>query len=898
MSFWRQVTRGIRVLGNRRAVEREIAEELNHYLEESAAMFAAKGLTPDEARRAARMEMGNETAVREQVREYGWENTIDTWFADLRYAARRLRGKPGFTTASILTLALGIGGTTAIFSVIECVLLKPLPYQRPEQLVALRHTAPGIHIKDLNLAASLYFTYSEENRVFQGVGMWQSGAWTVTGLGNPEEVPGLTVTNRFFTVLEVQAALGRSFLPSDDDPSGERTVMLSDGYWKSRFGGERSVLGRRIRVNGTAATIIGVLPPSFQFLDRKISLILPLRLNRTDVRLISFCCQGVARLKPGVTLAQANDDVARMLPLAPAKFPMNPGLNGRAFTDLLIAPNLRPLKDVLVDDIGNTLWVLLGGVGLLMAIACSNVANLLLVRAEGRRQELAVRAAIGASWGRIARELLLESSLLGVAGGALGLALASIAVHALVASDLAHLPRIHDISIDPAVLAFTLAISLAAGFVFGLVPAFKYARPRLSSALSSDGRSVSQSKERNHVRSVLVVVQVALALVLLVGSGLMMRTFQALRRVDPGFAGAPEIDTMRIFIPAEQVPDPERTTRMEEEILHKIEALAGVSAVAMTSGTPLESCCDNNPVQSEDHVSGEGATPPIRRFKYISPGYISAFGSRLIAGREPTWAEIYHRTPVAMVSENMARELWKDPSKALGKHIRPMSIGDWREVIGVVADLRDDGIDQKAPSIVYWTLLHENPGAGRGGAATRSVVYLIRTPRAGSMELRREIQQAVADVNPNLPVADVKTLEAVYKRSLARTSFTLVLLAIAGSMALLLGVVGLYGVISYSVAGRTREVGIRLALGARRQSVSRMFVRQGLALSAIGAICGLGAALGLTRLMRSVLFEVSPADPLTYAGASAALVLAAAIGSYIPARRATRVDPMEALRAE
>jgi predicted permease len=446
------------------------------------------------------------------------------------------------------------------------------------------------------------------------------------------------------------------------------------------------------------------------------------------------------------------------------------------------------------------------------------------------------------------------------------------------------------------VLAFTLAISLAAGFVFGLIPAFKYARPHLSSALRSDGRSVSQSKERHHARSVLVVIQVALALVLLVGSGLMMRTFQALRHVDPGFAGAPEIETMRIFIPAEQVPDALRTTRMEEEILHKIEALPGVSAAAMTTGTPLESCCDNNPVRVEDQASREGATPPIRRFKYISPGYVSALGSRLIAGREPTWTEIYNRTPVAMVSENMARELWKDPSKALGKRIRQMSIGDWREVIGVVADLRDDGIDQKAPSIVYWTLLRENPGAA--GTATRSVVYLIRTPRAGSIGLRQEIQQAVASVNPNLPVANVKTLEAVYKRSLARTSFTLVLLAIAGSMALLLGVVGLYGVISYSVAGRTREVGIRLALGARRQNVTRMFVRQGLALSGIGAICGLAAALGLTRLMRSLLFEVSPADPLTYAGASAALVLAATIGSYIPARRATRVDPMEALRAE
>jgi len=893
MSVWRQITRGLRVLANRRSADQEIADEVNHYLEESTAMFAAGGLTPEEARRAARMEMGNETAAREQIRGYGWENGFDTWFADLRYAARRLRGKPGFTTVSVLTLALGIGATAAIFSVIDGVLIKALPYPHPERLVALWHTAPGIHIKDLNLAASLYFTYSEENRVFQDIAMWQTGAWTVTGLGDPEEVPGLTVTHRFLDVLGVQPALGRPFLPSDNDPRGERTVMLSDGYWKSRFGGERSVLNRRIMLNGDAVSIIGVLPPSFQFLDRKVSLVLPIRQDRGTVRLISFCCQGVARLKPGVTLAQANTDVARMLLLAPSKFSLNPGLPERSFTDILIAPDLRPLKNVLVGDIGNTLWVLMGAVGLVMAIACANVANLLLVRADGRRQELAIRAAIGAGWGRLARELLLESSLLGVAGGVCGLALAYSAVRALVASDLAHLPRIRDISIDPGVMAFTLAVSLAAGLVFGIIPVFKYARPHLSSTLGGGGRSASQSKERNRARSVLVVVQVALALVLLVGSGLMIRTFQALRRVDPGFAGAAEIEMMRIFIPATQVPDLERTARMEEEILHRIEGIGGVSAVALTNGTPLEMCCDNNPVHVEDHADREGATPPIRRFKYISPGYVSTLGSRLIAGREPTWAELYSRAPVAMVSENMARELWRDPREAMGKRIRSLSMSEWREVIGVVGDLRDNGIDQKAPTIIYLPLLQKNPGT-----VTRSVVYIIRTRRAGSIGLRQEIQQAVTGVNPKLAVADVKTLEAVYERSLARTSFTLVLLAIAGTMSLVLGVVGLYGVISYAVARRTREVGIRLALGSPSQSITRMFVRQGLVLSGVGAVCGLAAALALTRLMKSLLFDVSPADPLTYAGASMALVVAAMIGSYVPARRAMRVDPVEAMRAE
>jgi putative ABC transport system permease protein len=809
------------------------------------------------------------------------------------YAARRLGANPGFTAVSVLTLALGIGASTAIFSVINGVLLKPLPYSHSEQLVALLHTAPGIKIDKLSLATSLYFTYSEENRVFQDVGMWTSNAWTVTGLAEPDRVPGLSASNRFLAVLGVQPAFGRTFTAADEDPKSERTVILSDGYWRSRFGGDRSVLGRRILLDGNAHAVIGVLPPSFQFMDRKVSLLVPLRFNRADVRLIGFCCQGIARLKPGVTLAQADADVARMLPMAPAKFALNPGFAQHAFTDARIAPRLRFLNDDLVGDIGDTLWVLMGTVGIVLSIACANVANLLLVRADGRRQELAIRAALGAGFGRIARELLLESVLLGVAGGIVGLAFADAALRVLVASELTHLPRIHEIAIDPTVLAFTAGVSLAAGLLFGLIPIFKYARPQLSAALRSGSRSLTGSKDRHRARSLLVVVQVALALVLLVGSGLMIRTFRALRQVDPGFSAPSELETMRIAIPETQVRDPESAIRMEEAIQRKIEALAGVSRVAMTSLIPLEGGSDN-PVYAEDQALAEGGIPPIRRFKFVSPGYISAIGSRLVAGRGLTWNELYNRAPVALVSENMARELWRDPRAAVGKRIRATLRDDWREVIGVVADLHDNGIDQKAPTIVYWPLLQKNFGAG----AIRSVAYLIRTPRAGSAGLRQEIQQAVASVNPHLPVADVKTLESAYERSLARTSLTLVLLAIAGSMALLLGVVGIYGVISYSVAQRTREVGIRIALGAPLQEVTRLFVRYGLVMSGIGAICGLTAALALTRLMKSLLFEVSPADPVTYGAASAGLILAALFGSYLPARRAARVDPVEALRAE
>ncbi|HTX36230.1 MAG TPA: ABC transporter permease [Bryobacteraceae bacterium] len=895
MSLWRQLSRGLRVLAHRRAADQDIADEVSHYLEESAAAFEARGLSPEEARRAARMEIGTAAALQEQVRGYGWENGVETLFADLRHAARRLCRNPGFTTVGVLTLALGIGAATAIFSLIEAVLWKPLPYPHSERLVALRHTAPGIHMNNLNLSAALYFTYSEENRAFQQVAMWKSGSATITGLAEPEEVPVLWVTHGFLPALEVQPALGRWFTALDDSPAGGRTVILTDGWWKARFGGDPSVVGRRILIDGNASEVIGILPASFTFMDRRFSLLLPQRLDRATVPLISFCCQGIARLKPGVSLAQATADVARMIPMAPAKFRLNPGTSAAGYRNTRIGPNLRFLKEELVGDIGRTLWVLMGTVGIVLLIACANVANLLLVRADGRRQELSIRAALGACWTRIARHLLLESALLGIAGGACGLALAYGALRALAAIGPEHLPRLHEIRIDPIALAFTMGTSLAAGLLFGLIPVWRYARPQLSEGLRGGGRSLSASRQRHRARNVLIAVQVALALVLLVSSGLMIRTFQALRRVDPGFTHPQQIETFRVSIPYTQVAEPEMVIRTEEAVLRRVQAFAGVSAAGMVDTLPLDPG-STHPLYAEDHPQHDGSVPAIRQFKMVAPGYAAAVGCRLIAGRDLTWAETYSQAPVALISENLAREWWHDPRAAIGKRIRTALTDDWREVVGVLQDTHDDGIDQRSPGMVYWPLWQKN-WAGPG-YVIRSVAFVIRTPRAGTARLRQELQQAVAGVNAGLAVADVQTLETVYDRSLARASFTLALLAVAAGMALLLALVGIYGVVSYSVSQRNREIGIRLALGAAIDEVIGLFVRQALALSGVGAACGLAIALLLTRLMKSLLFEVSPVDPLTYAAALAGLILAAALASYLPARRATRVDPAEALRLE
>ena len=460
------------------------------------------------------------------------------------------------------------------------------------------------------MAASLYFTYSDENRVFQDVGMWQADTASVTGGAQPEEVPALLVTNRFLPTLGVQPVLGRPFTGSDDDPKSEHAVILSDGYWKSHFGGDRCrswapyPSGWRCVLGGWCNAAIVPIHGSAGVPA------LPLRINRAEIRLISFCCQGMARLKPGVTLTQASADVTRMLALAPAKFAVNPGFSSNVWADTRIAPRLRLLKDVLVGDTGKTLWMLMGTVGIVLLIACANVANLLLVRADGRRQELAVRAALGAGWGRIARELLLESLLLGITGGGVALVLAYVALRVLRASGVEHLPRLHEISIDPVVLAFTIGVSLVAGLLFGMIPVFKYARPQLSNALGSGGRSVSQSKERHRARSLLVIVQVALAVVLLVGSGLMIRTFRALRHIDPGFSNAQELETLHLSIPESQVAEPQRVIRMEQEILRKIQSIAGVSAVAITSNLPMEGG-SGDPVYAEDQTAQVGTVPPF-----------------------------------------------------------------------------------------------------------------------------------------------------------------------------------------------------------------------------------------------------------------------------------------------
>jgi predicted permease len=541
----------------------------------------------------------------------------------------------------------------------------------------------------------------------------------------------------------------------------------------------------------------------------------------------------------------------------------------------------------------------MGSIGVVLLVACANVANLLLVRVEGRRQELAIRTALGAGRGRITGGLLFESLVLGFSGSVIGLAIAFGALRALIALKPTGLPRLNEIGIDGPVLLFTIGLALFVSVVIGLIPVIKYAGAGLHRDLREGGRALSQGRERHRARKALVVMQVALALVLLICSGLMIHTFQALMHVSPGFADPQTLQVFHLFIPESRIPDTQRAqvVRLQQEIQNKIAAIPGISSVSFASTAPLEGYGQNDPIFAQDHTYKQGELPPIRRFKFISPGYLATLGTPLIAGRDLTWTETYQKRPVAIISENLAREYWHDPAAALSKQIRVGTTDDWREIIGVARDVHDDGVNNPAPPTVYWPVFQDR-FEGQSETVRRNVAFVIRSPRAGSAAFMSEVQNTVWFVDSELPLADATTLGEMCTKSMARTSFTLVMLCIAGSMALLLGIVGMYGVISYAVSQRTREIGIRMALGAPRETLTAMFVRQGLWLTGIGVGIGLATSFLTMRLMASLLFNVSPLDPWTYSLATTCVIAIAWLACYLPSRRASVVNPVDALRAE
>ena len=808
----------------------------------------------------------------------------------MRLVVRALLRQPGFAGTAVVTLALGIGATTAIFSVVNGVLIKPLPYPRPDALVRIVHSIGGIN--QPYFSDVIYLTYVDNTQAFEDLGVWSPGETaTITGRGDPEEVRALKASRGVLTTLGVRPQIGRWFSTLDDAPGAPDTVMLTSGYWHRKFGGERTVLERVLTINGRAHQIVGVMPPDFRF-SGDFEIILPLRIDR-GAPIPSFRLLGVARLRPGVTLPQGNADVVRVLHVWFENAGVRPAVRTRW------APALQPLKQDVVGDVGRTLWVLMAAIAIVLLMACANIANLLLVRAEARRQEFAIRAALGASWTRIGRQLLGESLTLALLGGALGVGLAYVGVRALVAIEPSNLPRLAEISVDPLALGVAVALSLTSGLLFGLLPIFKYARTRIADAVVAGSRGTRLTRERQRSQQVLVAVQIAVALVLLLSAGLMIRSFQALRSVHPGFAQPERLQTFSISLPATMVPEPARVTRIQQEVLERIAAIPGVESAAFATRLPMGSDRSSTALTVEGKAD-DGRTPPNRQVKIVSPGLFRTQGTPLVAGRDFTWHDVHAMRDVAIVSENLARELWGSPAAALGRRIREYydKESPWREVVGVAGDVHDDGVDQPAPATVYWPAQADERLLGISGYQARRVTVALRTERAGEENLLGQLREAVRSVSATAPLAQVRTLNEVYRQSMARTSFTVVMLAIAGTMSLLLGLSGIYGVLSYAVSQRRREIGIRLALGAQAQEIRRMFVRRGLVLTAVGVAIGLSSGVGLTGVMQSLVFGIRAHDPLTFTAMPLGLAAAAALASYLPARRAAAVDPVETLRAE
>jgi predicted permease len=876
----------------------ELSESIREHLEEKIADLMDRGMTQEQAERTARREFGNVTLIEQRSREVWQWPTLESLWANTKYALRRLRRAPLFTAIALVTLAIAVGANTVIFSVVNGVLLKPLSYPNPDRLIAVDHSSQQMGFKKMGIAPSIYFVYREQNTTLADIGAYDDDELDVTGAGAPEHVRVLDVTDGTLPLLGVSPVLGRLFTRQDDSPGAAQTVVLTYPYWQQRFGGASSVIGGSITAGGVPREIIGVLPQTFHFLDQKDpSLIVPMQWDRANTTLGSFDGNAIARLKPRVSLQHATADLERLLPVVARTFPPPEGFSASLYQSLHYTPSLMPLREEVVGSVQNVLWVLLASTILVLLAACANVANLLIIRVEGRYHEFAIRYAIGGARKGIAADIFLESSLLGLAGSLIGLLLAIGAMRVIVGLGATNIPRIRDISITPSVLFFTGAIAVIACLLIACVPILKSTSPHLISDLRDGGRGVGDGRRGQGTRKALVMIQVALSVILLICSGLMIRTFRAMTNVSPGFTSPETVQTFGFYIPDTQIPDtsPELVIRMDEAIVQKIASIPGVSSVSIGRSVPMDSNSANNPVYVQNRTYEGSQVPPARRFNYVAPGFFSTLGTRLLAGRDFTWTDTYEKRPVVIVSKSFAGEYWRRPQDALGQRIRVVRTDPWREIIGVSEDVHYDGVEKPSPSLVYWPLMMEH-FAGQKQRLQRATVFVVRSQLAGAQSLMKAIQQQISMVNPNVPLANSETLGDLYTQSMARTTFTLVLLCVSGAIALLLGTVGVYGVIAYSVSQRTREIGIRMALGAQRGVVVRAFIRQGMWLTVVGIAIGLVIASATMRFMSAILYGVSAHDPITYITITCAVVIAALLACYLPSRRAAEVDPVLTLR--
>ena len=806
------------------------------------------------------------------LQTYRWE---DEMIQDLRYGVRMLLKNPGFTAVAVLTLVLGIGANTAIFSVVNTVLLRPLPFKEPDRLVRLWESNSPNNLAYFSVAYLTFLDWRNQNQVFSEMGAYREDGFNLFAGSEPKRISGARVTSDFFSVLGIQPALGRAFLPAEDAPGGERVVVLSHGLWQRSFGGDPQLVGRQVSINGQSYTVIGIMPAGFQYPFEDTGLWMPYALDPAKGDRVSHFLRVIGRLKPGVTLPQARAELEGIAVRLEQAYP-DTNKNWRV--------SMMSLHDSISGQIETTLYVLLGAVGFVLLIACSNVANLLLSRNAAREREIAIRAALGAGRGRIVRQLLTESLLLAIAGGAGAIFVASWGIKALVAFGPRNLPRLNDVSLDGSVLGFTLLVSVLTGMIFGLVPALQRSKLDLNSALKDGGRTAGGGARK--LRHLLVVSEVAFALLLLVCAGLMLKSFVRLQQVAPGFEPEKSL-TMEInLVPAKYAKLNDLTSFLQQT-LDRIKTQPGVTFAGAAHRLPLQG-------NSFMGFTVEGRPPasanetPSANYRSITPDYFRAIGSTIVAGRTFTEEEAWQKGGAVIINQTLQRKYWpnEDP---VGKRLKRLGPnGELLTIVGVAADMKESGLDSETEGGIY--LSYITAPAAKMVLVMRTSIEPLSLAAAVSAEIQRgDREQAVSNIS---------TLGRLLNETVAQPRFNAFLLALFALLALLLAAVGIYGVIAYSVSQRRRELGIRMALGAGRNDVLRLVVGQGMKLTGLGLAFGLLASLGATQLLKTLLFGVSVTDPLTYASIIALLAGVAFLACYLPARRAARVDPLVALREQ
>ena len=817
----------------------------------------------------------------------------------LRPTLRRLARAPGFTTVSILTLALGIAGTTAAFSVVNAVLLRPLPYHDPERLVQLWHTAPGVGMLQVEQSDASYTQYrNKATKSFESVASYRSSAASLTGDQEPERVSSAIVTASFLPTLGVRPILGRNFSEDEDRPHGPQVAILSYALWQRRYGGDKAIIGKTIQVDGSSREVVGVMGQTFHFPESGTELWLPMAIDEARLNTGNFSQNAFARLRPGVTIRAAEAEMQPILMRLPDDVPGM--MTHTMFDQARIRVVVHALRDDVVGDIRPILFTVLGTVAFVLLIACANVANLFLVRAEARTKEVAVRSALGATPSTIVKLYLGESLVLSAAGTALGVALAYGALRLLLRLAPTELPRASEISIDLASLGVAVAIAVLTGLFFSAVPFIRAGKSELTPTLRDGTRGSTSGRERQRVRNAFVVAQVALALILLVGSGLLARSFQRLRAVDAGFK-ADGVLTLRVSIPEARYRTVGDISRFYYQLTTRLAAIPGVQAAAATTKIPLDDAGQShNGAWVEDRPVGKDGLPTIHSTAEVSQDYFKAMNIPIIEGR--TFRDDGGERPSheMVVARAFAKHFWPNGS-AIGKRAKTGGPdAAWSTIVGVVGDVHDEALTKPVDEMIYLPIVNviqATPASPDTIVASNTQSLTIRTS-GDPMAVFPAVQREIWAIDRSLPLVNVRPLSKVVSAAMARTTFTMMMIGAAAAVALLLGAIGIYGVISYMVSLRTREIGVRMALGAQSGQVRRMVVRQGLVLAAVGVAIGLAGALALSRLIGSLLYGISPNDPVTLGAVTLGLLAVATVASWLPAMRAARIDPIEALRAE